>query len=133
MGPPSPPTFRSAVYVADEAGGQRAAIDAGQGARHRWGEERRVGDLEQMLGDPPEIGLGDHPARMRAVEAGEVDGPRVRAQRALAAQVHVALEVAHHQLAQRAVHRLAVADTREVRLRDGTPVTTRAEDRDDVV
>src|SRR3989454_7863050 len=42
-------------------------------------------------------------------------------ERPVAAEVHVALEVAHDQLTKRPVDGLAVAEAREVRLRDRPP------------
>ena len=86
-----------------------------------------------MLRDPPEIGAGGHPAGMSAVEARQVDGAGVCAEGPLAAEVDVVVEVAHDQLAQRAVDGRTAAESREVRLGDGAPVAVRAVDGDDVV
>src|SRR3989454_7436688 len=54
-------------------------------------------------------------------------------ERPVAAEVHVALEVAHDQLTKRPVDGLAVAEAREVRLRDRPPAPAEPEHREDVV
>src|SRR2546430_2422048 len=77
--------------------------------------------LSQVFGYPPEIGFRDHPSGAVAVEGGKVDGSRVGAEGPLPAQIDIALEVAHDQLAHAPVDRLAVAEAREVRLGDGAP------------
>src|SRR5262245_34108442 len=90
-------------------------------------------NVHQVLRDPPDVVLRRHPARVRPVESSEVDRLRVGTQGPLAAQVHIALEVAHHQLAHAPVHGLAKSQTREVRLRDGAPVTTQPVHGDHVI
>src|SRR4030095_11982288 len=128
-----PRARRSVLAVADEAGAERAASDRREPANHGGGEQARVRHGRQMLGDPPYVLAAGHPAGMPAVEGGEVDRARERAERALTPEVHVVLEVAHRQFARRAVDRLPVAQPREVRLGDRAPVAAHAEHRDDVI
>src|SRR5215470_13605336 len=92
-----------------------------------------MGYPDQVLGDPPEVALRRHPALVAPIEARQVERARIRAQGPLAAEIDVALEIAHHQLAHAAIDGLAEAQTREVRLRDGAPVAAYAVDADDVV
>src|SRR5438067_7376398 len=98
----------STSLMADESGVERAAVDAAERADHGRRQQATVRHADQMLGHPPQIALRGHPAGPAAIEPGEVHGQRIRVERPVAAQVHVALEVAHHQLAHRTVHGLAV-------------------------
>src|SRR2546428_736043 len=88
-------------------------------------------DEVAMLGDPPEIAVRRHPAPVAPIEAREIDRARIGAQGPLAPQIDVALEIAHHQLPDAAVDRLAEAETRKVRLGDGAPVAAHPIDADD--
>ena len=90
-------------------------------------------DLQQVLGNPPEVGLRDHPSGTATIEGGEVDGSRVGTKGPLPAQVDITLEVAHDQFAHAPVDRLAVAEAREVRLRDGAPGAAEPENGEHVV
>ena len=121
------------LTLAHPRGGQGAPVHPRERARHGGPQQPRVRDLEQVLGDPPEILLGRHPAGPPPVEARQIDRARVGAQGAVAAQVDVAVEVAHDQLAQAPVHRLAIAQPREVRLGDGAPVPAAPEHRHHVI
>ena len=93
-----------------------------------------MADADQVLGDPPEIALGArHPVRPGAIEAREVHRRGVGAQRAVAAQVDVAFEVAQDELTYGAVDRFAVAQAGEVGLGDRAPVATHLVDGQHVV
>src|SRR5205807_4581413 len=59
--------------------------------------------------------------------------PRERAQRSLAPEIEVGVEVAHGQLAQRAMDRLAVREAVVVRLRHRAPVAALLVNRDDMI
>ena len=88
-------------------------------------------DGEQVLSDKPERLIGGHPAT--AVEAGEVHWIGKSAQRAFAAKIEIDLEIAHRQLTQATIYRLAVAASGVVGLRDCAPVPVFLEDGNDVV
>src|SRR5437016_4044499 len=79
---------------------ERARVEPMDISAHPGFEQRAVGDGEQVLGDEPDILLRGHP--VAGVEAPQVDGVRVRPQRAIAPQIEVRLEVAQGELAQRA-------------------------------
>ena len=59
---------------AHHGGRQGTAVDPEEAADLGGGQERGVGDVHQPFRDPPEVGLGDHPSGMDAVEARQVDG-----------------------------------------------------------
>src|SRR2546422_5033462 len=88
-----------------------------------------------MIRRPPRSTLFPYTTLFRSlpVEARQIDRTRVGAQGPLAAQVDVALEVAHHQLPHAPVDGLAVAQTREVRLRDCAPVAAQPVHGDHVI
>src|SRR5262249_42286293 len=109
--------------ITDETGLERPSIRAGERANHRGAQEGRVPDVEQVLWNPPDITRRDHPSRLGPVETRQVDRLRVRAKRAVAAEVDIALEIAHHELAKRPIHGLTVAEAGEIGLGDGAPVT----------
>ena len=119
--------------VAHERGRPRAAVDGRQPPDHRRRQERAVRDVREVLGHPPEVIRRGHPVGVATIEALEVDRLGVRPERALAAKVHVTVEVAHHELAEPAVDRCAVPEPDEVRLRDRPPAAVDAEHRQDVV
>ena len=123
------PRRRVSRAVADEGGRARATVDGRQAPDHRRRQERAVPDGGEVLGDPPEIVRRRHPAGTEPVEAGEVDRQRVGSEGPLPPEVHVAVEVAHHELAETAVDRLAVPEPREVRLGDGAPAAVEPERR----
>src|ERR1035437_6416552 len=83
-------------------------------------------DRHQVFGDCPEVFLRGHP--VHGVEAAQVDRPRIVAQRFLAFEVVVMLEVAHRELAEGAVDRLAIAQAGGVGFGQRPPVATGAED-----
>src|SRR5881396_2108791 len=110
---------------------ERSPVHAVQPFHHRSPQKGSVRDSQEVLGDEPHIFLRDHP--LAIVESRQIHWPRERAERAIAAQVEVLLEVAQRKLAQRAVDRLAVPAARVIRLRDRTPMTADLEQRDDMV
>src|SRR5512144_1512442 len=74
----------SMLTVAHHPGGERAPVHPREGANHRRAEEPGVRDLEEVLGDPPEIALRGRPSRPPPVEAREAHRPGVGPQGALA-------------------------------------------------
>src|SRR5262245_26511028 len=94
-------------------------------------EQWIVPELVQLLRHLPAVRTVGDPALRR--DHAEIEEPRVPAQRLLPATVRVLVEVAHRELAQAAVDRVAVAERQVVRLRDRAPAPVAAEDCDDVV
>src|SRR5437764_7726729 len=88
-------------------------------------------DFAKMFGDKPDRFVGSHPMKM--VEAGKVHWTRVAPQSALESQIEINIEVAHRQLAQRPIDRLAIATTGEVGFRDRAPMSAYFENCDDMV
>src|SRR5262249_15740980 len=86
-----------------------------------------------MLGDPREGAPRRQPPAMAPIKACQVDRPPIGAERPLAPQVGVAVEVAHHELSHAAVDGLAESQAREVRLRDSAPVAAHPINADDVI
>src|SRR5437764_4299258 len=88
-------------------------------------------DFAKMFGDKPDRFVGSHPMKM--VEAGKVHWTRVAPQSALESQIEINIEVAHRQLAQRPIDRLAITTTGEVGFRDRAPMSAHFENCDDMV
>src|SRR5260370_32741204 len=84
---------------------RQAATDSGR-------DEPHVGDVFEVFRDRPQIGLTRHP--VKAVEASQVDRSAITAQRALAAEIEVLLEIRHREFSQRAIDRFAVSEPREL-------------------
>src|ERR1039458_5481873 len=116
---------------ADQAGGEQPVIHAPQASHQPRGEQRCVPDLAQVFGHFPDVSVRRHP--VNRIEAPQVDGPGVISERLFLAQIEVVLEVRHRQLAQRAVYRLAEAESREVGFRQGAPMPEAAEDGEHVI
>ena len=76
------------------------------------GEERVVARSDEQVCHAPDVFFGGHP--MLIVETAEVDGKRVSAEGALAAEIVVMVEVAEGQFAQGAVDGRAQAESGEV-------------------
>src|SRR5215813_3775353 len=119
--------------MADEGSLECAPIHAGECALHGRREETHVRNLDEVLGDPPEMVVGDHPPRMPPVKGSQVHWARVSPQCPFASQVDIHLEVAHHQLSQTSIHGLAIAQPGVARLGDGAPAATKPEDGDHMV
>src|SRR5258706_13147493 len=85
----------------DEPGLERAFVQAREAFRHGRSHERGVRDREQLLRDEPHFFLGGHPFQI--VETRKIHRTRERAQRSVAPEIEIGVEVAHHQLAQRAM------------------------------
>ena len=90
-----------------------------------------MADSEQIFGDEPERLVGGHP--VEAVEACEIHRVRKCSQRTLSAQVEIAFEITHRQLAQTPIHGFAVAASGVVRFGDCAPVAALLEDCDNMV
>src|SRR5262249_110088 len=86
---------------------------------------------KQVVGNWPEVGLGDHP--MDPIEAAQVDGTRNAAQRLFAPKVVVVLEIRHSQLAQRAIDGFAKAQAGVVGFGDRPPAAALAKKRQHMV
>jgi len=106
-------------------------VDPRQPAADPRGDHGHVGDVFEVVGDRPQVGLGRHP--VQAVEAREVDRAAMTAERPLAVQVEVVLEVRHGQFPERSVDGLAVAQAGELARADCAPEAPPPVDRDDVV
>src|SRR5881227_3643515 len=88
-------------------------------------------DLAKMFGDKPNRLVGCHPMKM--VEAREIHCTRIATQGALESQIEINIEIAHRQLAQRPIYRLAITTTGEVGFRDRAPMSVHFENCDDMV
>src|SRR5438477_8502977 len=95
----------SSPAMSDEPSLERSFVQASQPFRHPGPQKRRVRDREQVLRYEPHLFIGGHPITI--VEPREIHRPRERAERPLAPEVEVRVEVAHDELAQGAVDRLA--------------------------
>src|SRR4051812_40328325 len=84
-----------------------------------------------MFGDEPDRFLRGHPVQM--IESGQIYWPRIPPQCAFAAQVEIDVEITHGQLAQAAIHRLAITAAGEIGFRHRTPMTAHFENRDDMI
>ena len=108
-----------------------AAVEPGQRTGHLVGKERIVPCGDERFGNTPDIFFGAHP--VPAVEARQVDGLRISAEGALAAQIVVVLDVTEGQFAQAAVDRRAESQSGEVGLCDAAPETVLTIESDDMV
>ena len=84
-----------------------------------------------MFGDKPNRLVRRHP--IKAIEPRQVYRARVTPQGALESKIEVNIEIAHRELAQRAIDRLAVTAAGEVRFRNCAPMTAHFENRDHVI
>ena len=71
--------------------------------------------------------------QLRSIKSRQVHRARVPPQSAFAAQVEVDVEITHRQLAQAAIHRLAITAAGEIRFRHRAPVPAHFENRDDMI
>jgi hypothetical protein len=90
-----------------------------------------VADSDEVIRDLPEVLFPRHPAE--CVEKGEIERPRVPAQRLLPSQVEVTLDVREHEVADGQEERLAKTETGVVRPRDRTPQAVAPVESEDVV
>jgi len=88
-------------------------------------------DLAKMFGNEPDRFVRAHP--IQSIKPGEVYRARTAAQRPLEPQVEVDVEVAHRELTQRAIDRLAITTTGKIGFRNRAPMSTDFENCDDVV
>src|SRR5687767_3621582 len=93
--------------------------------------EREVLEAVERFGDEPGLLLPAYPDL--GIDAPQVVGHRVLAQRLVVAPVGVLVEVRHRKLPHGAVHRVAPAQPDAVGLRDRAPAAVAPEERDDVV
>src|SRR5437773_6151081 len=84
-----------------------------------------------MFGDKPDRLVGCHPIKM--VEAGQIHRTRVATQRALESQIEINIEIAHRQLAERAINRLAITAAGEVGLGERAPMSAHFKNSDHVI
>ncbi len=84
-----------------------------------------------MFGDEPDWFFRRHPVEM--IESGQIYRTRIAAQRPFAAQVEINIEIAHGQLAQAAINRLAITAAGEVRFRHCAPMAAHFENRDNMI
>src|SRR3974390_79939 len=83
-----------------------------------------MGYFDKVVRNEPDGLFGGHP--IEVIEAGQIDRTRVGSQSALAPHVEVDIEVAHGELAQAAIDRLAVAAAGVVRLGNRSPMAPNA-------
>ena len=88
-------------------------------------------NFAQVFGNEPDWFVRRHPVEM--IESTKIHRPRVPPQGPLAPQIEINIEVAHGQLAQGAVNRLAVPAAGEIRFRHRTPMSANLENSDDMV
>src|ERR1700758_2912198 len=110
---------------------KQALVDAVQALFLGLRDQRVVLDIEQVIDDEPNRLVGRHP--VLRVEALQIDWNGVAAQRALAPQVKVDVEVAERQFAQRAVDGLAPAASGVIRFGHCAPAASLAVNGNHVV
>ena len=88
-------------------------------------------DLAKMFGDEPHRFVRSHPIEM--IEACQIHWPGIAPQSALESQIEINIEVAHRELAQRSIDRLAITTTGEVGFRDRAPMASHFKNRDHVI
>ncbi len=103
---------KSFFEMTDHLAFDRASIDAGEALFHRGCEQWNVRNFAKIFGDEPDRFFRCHP--VLAIEAREVHRARVSAQGAFAAQVEVNIEIGHGQLAEIAIHGLAITAAGEI-------------------
>jgi hypothetical protein len=108
-----------------------ANVDAGKGLFHGRLEQRDVRDFAKVFGNKPNVFFRSHP--VAAIEASEIHGTGVAAERAFSAQVEVDVKIAHGQLSEAAVDGFAIAAASEVGFGHRAPMSANAEDGDHVV
>ena len=119
------------LSVLDHFATKCAAIDPGEVPFHRRREQRNVRDFAQMFGDEPDRFVRGHPAQM--IESGKIYRARIPAQGPFAAEIEIDIEIAHGQLPQAAVNRLAVTAPGEIRFRHRAPMAADLENRNDMI
>src|SRR6266481_408571 len=84
-------------------------------------------DFAEMFGDEPGRFFRRHPVQM--IEPRQVHRTRIPPQGAFAAQVEVSVKITHGELAQSAIHRLAITAAGEIRFRYRPPVSANFKNR----
>src|SRR5262249_3065593 len=92
--------------VSGHFGADTARIESRQISFHRPCQQSDVRDFAEIFGDEPDRLITRHP--IQSIEAREVYRTRVAAECALESQIEINIEVAHRQLAQRAINRFAI-------------------------
>ena len=108
-----------------------ATIEAVQISDHGRSQQSKMMDREQVLGNEPEVFFARHPGA--TIKTAKVYWPGKSAERALAPEVEIIVEITHRQFAQRAIHRLAITASRVVGLGNRAPVSAGAVDRNHMV
>lgn len=84
-----------------------------------------------MFGDEPDRFFRRHP--VKTIESSEIHRARVAAQRALAPQIEIDIEITHGQLTQAPINRLAIPASGEIRFRHCAPMSADLENGDDMI
>ena len=84
-----------------------------------------------MLGDEPDWLVCSHP--VEPIEAREVHRAGIAPERAFSAQIEIDIEVAHRELAQRAINRLPISAAAEIRFCYRAPMSAHFENGHDVI
>src|SRR6266851_1629875 len=103
---------------------KQSLIYAMESLGHARPQQLVVEDLEQVVHDEPDGFFRGHPLQM--IEAGKIYGTRKGPQSSLPSQIEIKVEIADGQLAQGAVHGLAVTAAAEVGFRHCSPVAIHA-------
>lgn len=90
-----------------------------------------MANREQILCNKPHRLVRGHP--VHAVKPSQIYRIRKRPQRSLPPQVEVGIEIAHRQLAQAAINRLAISTACVIRIRNRSPVPVLLEHGDHMV
>src|SRR5437870_11530163 len=88
-------------------------------------------NFAEIFGNEPDRFFRGHPIQM--IESRQSHRTRIAPQGAFAAQVEVDIEIAHGQLAQVAINRLAITTAGEIRFCHCTPVPTDLENGHDMI
>ncbi len=88
-------------------------------------------DFAEVFGDEPDRFFCGHPVEI--IKSRQVHRARIPPQCAFAAQVEVNVEVTHRQLAESAIHRLAITAAGKIGFRHRAPMAAHFENRDDVI
>src|SRR5438552_18587155 len=84
-----------------------------------------------MFGDEPDRFFCGHP--VATIKSRQIHWAGVAPQSAFAAKVEVDIEITHRELAQSAIHRLAITAAGEIGFRQRAPMPSHFENRDDMI
>src|SRR6266496_4347720 len=88
-------------------------------------------NFAEIFGHEPDRLSRGHPMQM--IESRQSHRTRIAPQGALPAQVEVNIEITHSQLAQTAIHRLAITAAGEIGFRHRAPMPAHFENRNDMI